>query len=67
MDINPGDRESECLGLMEPVRLEMRKNEQVIVYRCVKCAHEKRNRTAEGDNFDELLKIPKKQLLAREC
>jgi len=57
VDINPGDREADCGGLMEPVSIETEKDEYIITHRCKKCGHEKRNKSAQGDNFDKLLEI----------
>ena len=55
VDINPGDRASDCQGLMEPIALENKNGEQVIVHRCVVCGFQKKNKVAENDSFDELL------------
>lgn len=57
VDINPGDRASLCEGLMQPVSIKTEKDEHIITHRCEKCGYEKRNRSTEGDNFDEILKI----------
>lgn len=57
VDINPGDREADCGGLMKPVNIETEKDEYVITHRCEKCGHEKRNKSIPADNFDEILKI----------
>jgi hypothetical protein len=57
VDINPGDRASDCGGLMEPVSKEIEKDEYVITHRCVECKYEKRNKSAPKDDFDKLLNI----------
>ncbi|MFA5777121.1 MAG: RNHCP domain-containing protein [Parcubacteria group bacterium] len=59
VDINPGDRESSCQGLMKPARIEKgnRGKEYIIVHQCIKCGYEKRNKTSEKDNFEEIIKI----------
>jgi hypothetical protein len=57
VDINPGDRQSLCLGAMKPVRIEKDKKELVIVHQCQKCTCQKRNKVAREDNFDEVIKI----------
>lgn len=54
MDIDPGDRKSECRGRMEPTKLEWIKDEFLITHKCVKCGYEKRNKTSEGDNLNLL-------------
>jgi rubrerythrin len=57
VDINPGDRASDCKGLMEPIALENKDGEQVIVHRCVVCGYKKKNKTSKEDSFEELLNI----------
>ena len=59
VDINPGDRLSECGGLMEPVSAEPdAKKGYVITHRCVKCGAVRRNRAAlSGEQSDDILKI----------
>lgn len=52
----PGDRASDCFGLMEPVGLDYKgKKGFMIVHRCVKCGKEMLNKKAEDD---ELIKNP---------
>lgn len=57
MDINPGDRENACGGLMKPIKIEMKGREYVIVAKCVKCGLGKRNKTAKEDNMNIIMKI----------
>ncbi len=59
VDINPGDRDSSCQGLMKPVSVEAKEGEYVITHRCIKCGYEKRNKTAEDDNFEEVIRLAK--------
>jgi len=54
---NPGDRASNCHGLMVPERLEHKNGHDYIVHRCVKCGHVRRNKTSPNDNFDALLAL----------
>ena len=37
LDINPGDRENTCKGLMRPIGIEKFKNSYKIIYSCDKC------------------------------
>ena len=47
LDINPGDRASECGGLMEPISAEPDpKKGYVIIHKCTKCGELHRNRAA---------------------
>lgn len=60
VDIVPGDRANECKGILKPIAIEDNaKKGYVIVHKCSKCGEIKRNKSAEDDNFDEILKIAK--------
>lgn len=61
VDNNPGDRESECCGLMEPIKIEMEKGEFVITHRCQRCLYEKRNRISKGDKYEKLIEKKKNE------
>jgi len=51
-DEGPGDRNSDCEGLMEPMGLDRDgKKGFVIVHRCVKCRVERKNKAAPDDNL----------------
>ena len=55
VDVNPGDRLETCQGLMEPVELEIKADERIILHRCVVCSFEKRNKMLEKDNLDAII------------
>ncbi|MGM0628903.1 MAG: RNHCP domain-containing protein [Patescibacteria group bacterium] len=55
VDISPGDRASECGGLMEPVEYSYSVSEKWVVHRCVICGVEKKNRLSSNDSLDALL------------
>jgi len=57
VDIEPGDRAAECGGVMEPVSVESAGDEWILMHRCEKCAHTKRNKMEQKDNFDSAVKI----------
>ena len=63
VDVNPGDRASECGGLLVPVAVEQSaKKGWVIVHRCRVCNAERRNRAAlddpgTPDDFDALVAL----------
>jgi len=57
VDVNPGDRLEICGGLMEPVGIEQRGGDYLIIHKCQKCGIKKKNKSSEDDNFEELLKI----------
>ncbi len=53
----PGDRKSECKGLMRPAGITLRSGEYIITHRCERCGQEKRNKTAKNDNMDKIIKL----------
>lgn len=55
VDINPGDRASDCCGMMEPKSYE--KSGEVIIHQCQKCGLKKKNKMSGKDNFDKMLKV----------
>lgn len=57
VDINPGDRQVTCQGLMKPVAIENKKGSYVIVHQCTICKQRKRNKAAGNDSFEEILRI----------
>jgi len=59
VDINPGDRASDCQGMMKPIKVETEKGEYVLTYHCEKCGFERRKKVENTDNFDEVVKLAK--------
>ena len=57
VDINPGDRESLCGGMMKPILFEATKGEYVLTHRCEKCGYEKKNMLTKNDDFNIAVKI----------
>ena len=63
VDVNPGDRQNECGGLMRPVRSEPHPKKGFIIYHeCLRCGRTVRNRAAYGegeaqDDLDLLIKL----------
>ncbi len=57
VDISPGDRAHTCGGMMEPVRIEKKGKEYIIIHRCIKCGLSKPNRTVKEDNFQMIVQI----------
>lgn len=61
--IEPGDREADCGGIMDPVGVWVRKNgEWAIIHRCRRCGHLSSNRIAADDNPMKLMSIAMKPL-----
>jgi rubrerythrin len=57
VDINPGDRGSKCLGLMEPIGVKMEKSEWKISYQCQLCGYTHQCKSAKDDNVDKIIEL----------
>lgn len=57
VDVNPGDREEKCRGLMKPIEVFNRNSKIFLKHQCLKCGFIRNNRTSELDSFDEIVKI----------
>lgn len=58
VDNTPGDRQSTCHGLMEPISVWVRKNgEWAIIHRCKECGKLSSNRIAADDNPTKLMAL----------
>ncbi len=57
VDINPGDRSSDCKGNLIPTDIEKHKNTYKIIYKCDKCNSIRKNIIAKDDDLNEILKI----------
>ena len=65
VDEEPGDRASDCGGIMEPVAVWVRKGgEWAIIHRCKRCGKLSSNRVAADDNPMKLMSIAMKPLCA---
>lgn len=60
VDIYPGDRANNCLGLLEPMGIEKYKNTYKIIYKCQKCGELHKNIMATDDNFDKIIELSTK-------
>ncbi len=58
VDINPGDRLETCNGDLEPIKVELdSKKGYIIIFRCKKCGAIRRNKSADDDNMDLIIKL----------
>lgn len=57
VDINPGDRDNPCHGLLEPIGIEKFKNSFKILYKCKKCNEYHKNIMAIDDNYNEIINL----------
>ena len=58
VDINPGDRKSDCGGLMELISYENHIIKGIVLYhKCMICSYTKSNKISSNDNIDNLFKM----------
>ena len=62
LDLEPGDRNSQCDGLMKPIGLKYSSKKGFqIIHQCLKCRQKKVNKIAEltvqADDIEELIKL----------
>lgn len=60
VDVYPGDRASNCGGMMEPVRVEKEKKGYMLVHRCTLCGYEKPNKVSPEDDFQAVVDLVKR-------
>ena len=60
VDVNPGDRKCQCLGLMEPIGTISSRKGYTIIHRCQKCGAVKKNKSAKNDSFEAILAVSQK-------
>lgn len=59
VDNNPGDRMARCGGMMRPTAIEKGRKGYMVTFVCEQCGHTNRNRTAENDNMETIIKLSK--------
>ncbi|MDD3156030.1 MAG: RNHCP domain-containing protein [Candidatus Pacebacteria bacterium] len=59
VDINPGDRMSDCGGLMKLDDFEIKHGEYVLKYVCLKCGYTHKVKMADNDNIKVLMSLIK--------
>ncbi len=58
LDVEPGDREAGCGGIMDPIAVWVRKNgEWAVIHRCRRCGALSSNRIAGDDNPIKLMSL----------
>ncbi len=57
VDVNPGDRQCHCRGLMAPVLAMVKKDNYIIFYTCQTCGFEHHVKAAPDDNFELILSL----------
>ncbi len=57
VDIEPGDRNAQCGGLMKPISIEGSTNNIRITHKCILCGFIRKNKVQEGDNLEKLAEL----------
>ena len=57
VDINPGDRQNTCKGLLQPIGIEKHKDSFKIIYKCEKCGVIHKNIVHSDDNSDLIIEL----------
>ena len=57
VDVNPGDRKEICQGLMQPIAVEQKHGEYIILHKCLKCGVLRRNKSVPADDFNKLISL----------
>ncbi|OGZ03320.1 MAG: hypothetical protein A2430_01875 [Candidatus Liptonbacteria bacterium RIFOXYC1_FULL_36_8] len=63
IDINPGDREEKCGGMMEPVYVWKKGEKYILLHKCIKCGVERKNKISKDDNIGVLALINKQDFV----
>ena len=59
VDINPGDRQNPCKGLLKPIEIEKYKDTYKIIYQCTSCKKTHKNIIAKDDDMNQIIEISK--------
>ena len=57
VDNNPGDRQSKCCGMMEPIAVEQVAGKFIITHKCQKCGKTIRQHASDNDNIDTIIAL----------
>ncbi len=57
VDINPGDRNNTCQGLLKPISIEKFKDSYKIVYTCLKCGETHKNIMEKEDDMEKIIAL----------
>ena len=61
VDNYPGDRAAECQGMMQPIGIDMKKGDYVVIHQCLRCGTTRRNKVNAEDDMEKVLEIARLQ------
>lgn len=59
-ELIPGDRKSQCGGLMKPIAAHIKSGKFIVFHRCSKCNKMTRNKAGKTDNIEKLVELSAK-------
>ncbi len=62
VDINPGDRQNTCEGMMEPAEAFFQNGHWFVIQKCHKCGEQKKIKLKENDNLKAVEEIISKKI-----
>ncbi len=57
VDVNPGDRASDCKGIMYAVGYEIKNGAEYITHQCAECGHIRKNKVAPEDSREAIIAL----------
>lgn len=57
VDNNPGDRQSNCGGMMRPISIEQKAEKFIIIHKCEKCGKTIKQHASNDDDIDTIIAI----------
>ena len=57
VDIRPGDRAETCEGMMEPMGIETKGGEYMILHKCCVCGFKRHNSASPHDNIERIIEL----------
>ena len=57
VDNNPGDRLSDCGGMMAPISVEQAAGQFIITHKCEKCGKTIRQHASDNDDMDAIIAL----------
>lgn len=57
VDNNPGDRQSNCGGMMRPIAIEQKSGKFIITHKCEKCGKMIKQHADPDDDMDTIISI----------
>ena len=57
VDNNPGDRLSDCGGMMKPISVDQSNGRWIIIHKCEKCGKTIRQHASDNDDMDAIIAL----------